>query len=275
MTEAGAVRKLDGFTLRLISALILAPAALACLFVGAAPFAVLVLIASALMAYEWNALSAPGHDRPLTVLFAFVLAGSIGATWNDSLAIAAVVAVVGVGLAALLARGIGAAPTWAATGLAYLVLPALALIWLRDLPAGAFLVLWLLLVIWSVDIGAYAAGRTFGGPRLAPRISPGKTWSGLAGGIAAGGVVAALAGTMLKLGTVPGLLVLGGALAILGQIGDLAESAFKRRFGAKDSGRLIPGHGGVLDRLDGLLAIAPVVAALVCWRLAQGGPPLP
>lgn len=139
-----------------------------------------------------------------------------------------------------------------------IVLAALALVWLRaDATVGLANVLFLLVVVWASDIGAYAAGRLVGGPRLAPRISPGKTWSGAAGGLLAAAVVGAIAGRLGGAGV-------AAALSVLEQVGDLAESAAKRRAGVKDSGALIPGHGGLLDRLDGLLGAAPAAALLAC-----------
>jgi phosphatidate cytidylyltransferase len=126
-------------------------------------------------------------------------------------------------------------------------------------------VLFVLLVVWTSDIGAYIAGRALGGPKLAPRISPGKTWSG-----AAGGTLAAVAvGVVLQLGWPHGSMAqaigVTAALSIVSQLGDLFESGVKRYYGAKDSSRLIPGHGGLLDRLDGVLAAAPAAALLAMW----------
>jgi phosphatidate cytidylyltransferase len=166
-------------------------------------------------------------------------------------------------VAALIAWQLGAPPLWIGLGAAYLTLPALALIWLRGLPeVGLRIITWLLVVVWATDIFAYLVGRKVGGPRLAPVVSPGKTWSGLCGGVLAaalaGGVTAWAIGSerLLQAASV------GGILAIVSQIGDLIESALKRRAGVKDSGALIPGHGGVLDRLDGLILAAPVLALL-------------
>ncbi len=152
-------------------------------------------------------------------------------------------------------------------GLAYAALPGAALLWLRNRPdVGLDDVLFLLLVVWLTDIGAYAVGRLIGGRKLAPTISPGKTVSGAIGGL----VIGCLAG-MIFAGGPLGLLP-AAALSLVSQAGDLAESALKRHLGVKDSGNTIPGHGGLFDRLDGILAAAPL-AALLAW-LAQGGLPL-
>ena len=142
-------------------------------------------------------------------------------------------------------------------GLAALV----ALLWLRHQPTfGRETVLWVLVCIWATDVGAYFVGRTAGGAKLAPRISPGKTWSGLIGGMAWAAVASAATGYAFGLGETVPLAIAGAVLAVVGQGGDLLESAAKRRAGVKDSGHLIPGHGGLLDRIDGLMAVLVAVA---------------
>ncbi len=147
-----------------------------------------------------------------------------------------------------------------AGGVVYCGLPVLALVILRREEAGLVLALWTLSLVWATDIGGYFAGRSIGGPKLAPRISPSKTWAGLVGGVLLATALAALlhvqAGLPFRLAAATPLL------AVLAQLGDLYESTLKRRAGVKDSGHLLPGHGGVLDRLDGLVPVAPVAALL-------------
>ena len=148
---------------------------------------------------------------------------------------------------------------WLLGGFVYALLPAIALLWLRDrAPQGLELVLWVFIVTWTTDIGAYFAGRAIGGPKLAPNISPNKTWAGLIGGM----VSAALAGwAWTQYVMLPTTLIwLAPAFAAAAQGGDLFESWLKRRAGAKDSGSLLPGHGGLLDRLDGLVVVAVLTA---------------
>jgi len=155
-------------------------------------------------------------------------------------------------------RGWGAA--WYASGFVYALLPALALLWIRERDAhGLELLLWVFLVTWSTDIGAYFVGRAIGRRKLAPSISPGKTVEGLVGGMA----VAAVVGGAFALATGLGkpLLFLAPIFALAAQAGDLFESALKRRAGVKDSGAWLPGHGGALDRLDGLVPVAVLTAA--------------
>lgn len=157
-----------------------------------------------------------------------------------------------------LVRGWG--PAWYASGFLYSLLPALALLWIRERDShGLYLLIWAFIVTWSTDIGAYFAGRSFGRRKLAPTISPNKTVEGLYGGIAA----ATLFGGAWALAThLPvALLFLAPVLAIAAQAGDLFESGMKRRAGVKDSGAWLPGHGGVLDRLDGLVPVAVLTAA--------------
>ena len=144
-------------------------------------------------------------------------------------------------------------------GAAYIGPAVAALVWLRGLPDGLAWVVFLAAIVWSGDIGAYFFGRTLGGPRLAPRISPGKTWSGALGGTACAVAAGIVAGPHHRWVQAACLAVV---LSVVAQLGDLLESAAKRYFGVKDSGRLIPGHGGLLDRLDGVLTAAPVAALL-------------
>jgi phosphatidate cytidylyltransferase len=155
-------------------------------------------------------------------------------------------------------------------GMLYVVLPALAIVFLRLQDNGIALTLWMLAIVWATDIGAYFAGRAIGGPKLAPHISPNKTWAGLIGGMTA----ALIVGIVIAWNTgLPHIFwLLGPPLAIMAQGGDLFESWLKRISGVKDSGWILPGHGGVLDRLDGIVPVAILVAAGVALRGALHGP---
>lgn len=190
-----------------------------------------------------------------------------GFPWIDL--VAAVAAPVMIFEWARLTRG---APMLRVLAWAYGLAALAALLWLRHQPAhGRETILWVLACIWATDIGAYFVGRAAGGAKLAPRISPGKTWAGLVGGMAWAAVASAAAGYAFGLGETVPLAVIGAALAVVGQAGDLLESAAKRRAGVKDSGHLIPGHGGLLDRIDGLMAV--LVAVGVVRLLAGAGWP--
>jgi phosphatidate cytidylyltransferase len=148
-----------------------------------------------------------------------------------------------------------------ALGAVYVCLPILALLAIRGQGDGILLTIWTLAMVWACDIGAYFAGRTIGGPKLAPTISPNKTWAGLGGGVLAASAFAAF--LHMQYGLPLRLAFATPLLAALAQGGDLYESWLKRRAGVKDSGTLLPGHGGVLDRLDGLVPVAPVAAFLI------------
>ena len=206
--------KTGDMTSRIVSAVVVAPVALAAVYFGSPFFEILVAFAALILAFEWNRLC------------------------KGRLA-------------------------WLGAGLIYITVPCWALLDLRADPAhGQETLLWLFAVVWAADIGAYAFGRLIGGARLAPVISPNKTWAGLIGGIgmagAAGGVTAIILGTA-------GLFTLAGWSAAVGavsQAGDLAESWVKRHFGVKDTGAILPGHGGLFDRVDGLLAAAVAVALI-------------
>ena len=152
-------------------------------------------------------------------------------------------------------------PPIAPFGIVYVGVPLCLLFWLRGIPEiGLGLVLWLCFIVWATDIGAYAVGRLVGGPRLAPTISPNKTWSGTFGGVTSAVIVGAVAAIALAAERPVVAAVLALVVSVSAQLGDLFESMKKRQFGVKDSSRLIPGHGGMLDRVDGLLAAVPVFA---------------
>ena len=157
---------------------------------------------------------------------------------------------------------------WHVGGFAYALIPAISLLWVRDRAGsqGLELILWVFIITWATDIGAYFAGRAIGGPKLAPQISPNKTIAGLVGGMAAAGI---LAGAWVHYAHLDRLLLsLAPVFALAAQGGDLFESWLKRRAGVKDSGRMLPGHGGVLDRLDGLVPVATLTALVVFAGLA-------
>lgn len=256
------------FRLRLLSALALAPIALAVVVAGSWIYALGIALLVALMALEWGHLSEVRFGRRYgTLAGASALVIGLAATTLAALGRpreALVCVLIGTALAVLTARVRSAAALWAGIGVALIGLPAVALVWLRSIPElGLGLLLWLLIVVWTTDTAAYAVGRRVGGPRLAPAISPGKTWSGLGGGVVGASLAGAITLWVLGSERLFHAAGLSAAFALLAQLGDLAESSLKRRAGVKDSGSLIPGHGGLLDRLDGFLLTAPALALLL------------
>lgn len=252
---------------RAISAALLAPAALACLWFGAGWWTALLAVAATGLAVEWVQLCGGRLASPTgaVVLLAVLAAGAMARIDH------ALIGLYVVGAGFLLAWGLGRRASLAA-GIPYLGCAIVALAWLRgDDATGRDNVLFLLLVVWASDIGAYAAGRLIGGPKLAPRISPSKTWSGAVGGLAGASAIGVAAALALHGGTVAHILPVAAGIGIAAQIGDLLESAVKRHYGVKDLGWLIPGHGGLLDRLDGLLTAAPVAALLAALLAAAAG----
>jgi phosphatidate cytidylyltransferase len=248
--------------LRIASAAILAPLALGCIWLGGDAFAALVAVIAAGLAFEWLGLCGQRRSVPAVAVFAALPAAVLIAAWVGpalALLLLAIAAVVAVAIAQGFSR-----ERPLAFGIPYLGLGAVALIWLRE-PAGrgGINVIVLLLIVWASDIGAYVAGRAIGGPKLAPAISPGKTWSGAVGGLIAAAATGFAASAILSHGA-PTWRSGGFAIVIgvISQLGDLFESQVKRHFGVKDSGNLIPGHGGLLDRLDAVLTAAPAVALL-------------
>jgi phosphatidate cytidylyltransferase len=150
---------------------------------------------------------------------------------------------------------------WRTIGLFYILIPVYSIIKIRMIDSN--ILFWMFAIIWATDIFAFFAGRSLGGPKIAPDISPNKTWSGLAGGVIASMLIGLLSSFMFANGGILFFVTMSMFLSLLEQGSDLLESKFKRMFGVKDSGSLIPGHGGVLDRLDGMMLVAPVVLFLI------------
>ena len=257
---------------RVAAAVAMGAVALAAAWIGGFAFLALWWAVSAIVLWEWQRLLGPDRLAPRTAIGALALAaaGSFAQEMLFSLREAAVFSLAALILGALAVGWIArpGAKGWAVAGTLYAGALVASLGLLRASPNyGLPAILWLFAVVWGADIAAYFAGRLIGGPRLWPSVSPGKTWSGAIAGALAG----ALLGLMLAPWTNrPGALFgLGLASAIVSQLGDLAESALKRRFNVKDASRLIPGHGGLMDRLDAFVA-ASLFAAIVAGANTRG-----
>jgi phosphatidate cytidylyltransferase len=263
--RGAAARQKSEVRLRIASAIVLAALALGAAIASPWSFLVLVILCGIIVAWEWGRLVRDeGLDRIAILEATTVAAVAILLTLKraDLAALALAVAAVAV---ALLSRSSGRS-AWSLSGLLYAALPAAALVFLRSDPSlGAIAVLYLFAVAWTTDTASYAAGRLIGGPKLAPRISPRKTWSGFVVGTLTPALVGYAFALALKSTAAWPLALVSVALALACQLGDLLESAVKRHFGAKDMSQLIPGHGGLLDRIDGLL-IAAILASLIALR---------
>jgi phosphatidate cytidylyltransferase len=255
---------------RIASGVVLGAVALALLYAGVQPFTGFVFVVAVAMCWEWSRIIRKVHtDTPLIVHAATVGVGVILA--GNGFAALGLLTVV-IGALIVLALRFGERARLSALGVLYVGVPCVGLLWLRgDEPYGFRAVLFLVMVVIVTDTAAYAVGRSVGGPKLWPRVSPNKTWSGLIGGVSAAGV----AGFFFALavpGASPVLLALTGVICgLVAQGGDLAESALKRAHGVKDASQLIPGHGGFMDRMDGLVGAA-AVAALFALSLNMHAP---
>ncbi len=248
---------------RALSAAVLIPAVIADVWVGGIWFHLFAALIGVLMAFEWVTIVHRQHPVQFALHAAGAMCGALlplDVGLAGGLGAVAVLAAISGVLAAFEAPG---GPKWRYFGVVYVSLPAIALVVLRNDPDyGIAAIIWVMVTVWAADSLAYFAGRIIGGPKLAPRLSPKKTWAGLGGAMAGSAIAAVLTGLWIG---VPGLAILGilaAGLAIVEQAGDLFKSAMKRHYGVKDSGRLIPGHGGVIDRVDGLVAVA-MAAALI------------
>ena len=271
MTEsAPAAAKNSDLATRFAASLVMIAVALGAVYLSGWPFRILAALAAALMVLEWAGIHRVGRSWALTGVVMLVVplvvlleyyypAGENNIFQIDYDLVEPSLMVMAVLCGFALLFGLVTRRLAMGWGLIYVGVPATALAFVNW--AWWQLSLWVLVVTWATDIFAYFAGRAIGGPKLAPRISPNKTWAGLAGGIVGAGIAGWAAGYAMELE--PAFLYVGAPMGLLAQLGDLYESSVKRRKGVKDSGNILPGHGGVLDRLDGLLPVAVATFALL------------
>lgn len=259
MSDTSAPKRPPELAVRIVTALGLIAMALAAIVFGGVWFWLVAVALGMVMLAEWaDLVGAPVKHKRLA-LYALVVPLAIMAP-----VIAAGPGFIAVGLigAAFFFVGATTRRAWLAWGIVYVSIPVLSLLLIRQQQdIGLVYTLWTLALVWACDIGAYFAGRLIGGRKLAPMVSPNKTWAGLIGGMIAASVFALVMHKAYGLGWTA--VIATPFLAVLAQCGDLFESWLKRRAGAKDSGTLFPGHGGVLDRLDGVVPVAPAAALLV------------
>ncbi|MBR1189546.1 phosphatidate cytidylyltransferase [Bradyrhizobium sp. AUGA SZCCT0160] len=256
---AAAEQDTRNLSTRIIAAAVLIPLAVAIAYAGGWFWAALVTAVAIGLYVEWLMVVGCAADKRVvaTGIVALAVAGLCLAIGR----IDAALAVLAVGLVAVFLIT-PAQRNWSAAGFCYAAVAEVASVLLRLDPVKGFIALiFLLVIVWVTDSGGYFAGRGIGGPKLWPRVSPKKTWAGAIGGFVASLAVAGIF-AVLDLGKIGPLLMISGVLSVVSQLGDLFESAVKRRFGVKDSSQIIPGHGGLLDRLDGFVA-AVAVAALI------------
>lgn len=251
---------------RVLTTLVLVPAVLLVVMAGGFYFKFLLIILTFLIAYEYARLTEL-QDKTRAIF----TAGVFGIIWwliaavpaegfIDGIKMAAIIGVTVIGVGFILKK---TRMCWAGFGIAYIAIPIFALAFIGLQEMAAPWLIWMLAVVWGTDVGAYGVGKIVGGPKLIPAVSPNKTWAGLVGGVLVASATGAGVAIYFHLGDPFALALGGGLLALWAQLGDITESYIKRYFGAKDSGYLIPGHGGVLDRVDGLLFVAPVVALVL------------
>lgn len=255
MTDTTAPSGFSNFWKRVVTAIVLVAVALGALYAGAWSFWILVTFFAAAMIAEWAGLMKTPRWKAIAAITVIVALMAFVFPFYRSIDLISLLALLGSGVVIAL---VGSSLRLGA-GLLYIGLASLAILFLRE-QGGLVLTLWMLSLIWATDSGAYFSGKTIGGPKLAPQFSPNKTWAGLIGGMACATLVSA--GFVFWSGLPVLIIILAPILAVVAQLGDLFESWLKRRADVKDSSNLFPGHGGALDRLDGLLPVAIGVAAL-------------
>ena len=256
--------------LRAASALILVPVVLIAVHYGGRGFAALIAFASIIMLFEWMRMV---ERREFSAGFYVLAVGAAAAMFAASAAAYGMAfgfcAVAGIAAWALAKRE-GRLGFWPALAAPYIIAPCIALIWLRiSVEAGRELTFVLFVIVWAADTGAFFLGKFIGGPKISHALSPSKTWAGIAGGVIGGGL-AGLAAAVFAFGAgnLPVLIFSAGALGAVSVVGDLVESGIKRNFGLKDISGFIPGHGGALDRLDGMIfATSAMTSALFLYMI--------
>ena len=264
---------MSNLRLRILSALVMAPVVLLLAWLGGLPFRLLAVAAGFAIFYEWAHMARLDGRKMAWGAYWLLLAVPLLLLASGTPADVIWVALVPVLLAAFAVGSFAGQGAWGAVGIAYAAIPCVAFATLRgNDAAGLAAIAFLFAVVWATDVFAYFVGRAIGGPKLAPAISPGKTWSGAVGGALFGVVAGVAVAFAVGVAHWPLLALVSVGLSIASQIGDLFESWVKRRFGAKDSSGLIPGHGGVMDRVDGLVAAATALY-VVGWLMSGAEKP--
>jgi phosphatidate cytidylyltransferase len=270
MTSSQPARRFDWTNLgvRAASAAILIPAAVAAVYFGGWVLLLLAAVSVALLALEWGGMSAPGAPTRVAAAVTAAILVALFSAYYGHYRTAWILAGLGSIVAAIVGRSVSERPADTAYGVIYIAPAAISLFWVRAMPHGISWTIMLFAVTWAADIFAFAVGNALKGPKLWPRFSPNKTWSGFFGGLVAASLgavgIVALSQALPALPDLHLAWPVAAAIGLLGGLatmaGDLWESMLKRRFGVTDSGDLIPGHGGMLDRVDGLMFAAIVVA---------------
>jgi phosphatidate cytidylyltransferase len=247
--------------LRIVSSLVLAPLAIAAAYFGGLVFFVFWAVAALAVLWEWQTLVCADDRNPVLATGAVALAGSGLLIMLDRSGIA--IALIALGCLGAAALAANVRRIWCAVGVVYAAALLIAPVLLRrDASFGFAAILFLFVIVWLTDIAAYFVGRAVGGPKLMPRVSPNKTWSGAIAGTVASMIGGVIVASQFDIGGLAAAAIVALVLSVVSQVGDLAESAVKRQFNTKDASQLIPGHGGLMDRLDGFVAAA-VVGVLI------------
>ncbi|WP_262695110.1 phosphatidate cytidylyltransferase [Kordiimonas aquimaris] len=271
----------DNLFKRIISALALLPVVLGAIYLGDWWFYTLLVIGGYMMTTEWH-MMLKNNQKPYIIgsflcvstlplpILVFQTEETQFALWTIGIILLFALILLLYRPAKLSQIDSSASVATSLSGVAYIGLAILSLMWLRHLDNDGLLVIWLFFAVWAMDVGGYFAGKSIGGPKLAPSISPKKTWAGLIGGMLLAALVSLVISYLFGWGTPLNFAIAGAVVALVAQLGDLYESAIKRHMDIKDSGSIIPGHGGILDRVDGIIFAAPFTALVIAVAILNG-----